>query len=420
MQSMDVERSSSKVDIDVDVLVVGGGIVGLTLGIALANAGVSTAIVDRVSPAVQRSSPYDGRASAVALGSWRIFNAIGLGPLLQNDSQPILDIRVADGSVADGASPLFLHFGHNDLGEGPFGYMIENRTIRRALFDATISLANLQILAPNNVDILTRDAFGVKVMLNDGRRISTRLLVAADGRRSAIRASASIETHEMEYGQIAIVATIRHERSHQGVAVEQFLPSGPFAMLPMTNNRSNIIWTESRKYAEGYFALSEADFKDELSCRFGDWLGSIKLEGPRFSYPLGFMQAERYTARRLVLAGDAAHVIHPIAGQGLNLGLRDVAALAEIIVDSYRLGLDVGDSSLLGRYERWRRFDNTVLAYATDGLNNLFSNNIGPLRILRDVGLVAVGTMPPVRRLLMRQAMGIFGKLPRLVRGEPL
>ena len=298
--------------------------------------------------------------------------------------------------------------------------MIENRALRRALFDATLSLAKLQVLAPNTVETLARDASGVKVVLNDGRRISSRLLVAADGRRSAIRASAGIEVRETPYAQTAIVATVRHERTHEGVAVEEFLPSGPFAMLPMTDNRSNIVWTELHEYAGGYLALSDADFKDELHRRFGEWLGSIELEGPRFSYPLGFMQAERYTARRLVLAGDAAHVIHPIAGQGLNLGLRDVAALAEIVVDSHRLGFDVGDSPLLGRYERWRRFDNTVLAYATDGLNYLFSNNIGPLRVLRDVGLAAVGTVPPVRRLLMRQAMGIFGKLPRLVRGEPL
>jgi 2-octaprenyl-6-methoxyphenol hydroxylase len=417
---MTTKSSSSKADIDADVLIVGGGFVGLTLGIALANAGVSGAIVDRVSPAVQQDGLYDGRASAVALGSWRIFDTIGLGPSLQDDAQPILDIRVADGSVSDGASPLFLHFDHSEIGEGPFGYMIENRAMRRALLDATLSRDNLQVLAPNTVETLTRDASGVKVVLDDGRRVSARLLVAADGRRSAIRAGAGIETRETQYAQTAIVATVRHERSHEGIAVEQFLPSGPFAMLPMTDNRSNIVWTEMHERADGYLALSDMDFKDELGRRFGDWLGSIELEGPRFSYPLGLMQAERYTARRLVLAGDAAHVIHPIAGQGLNLGLRDVAALAEIVVDSYRLGLDVGDSPLLGRYERWRRFDNTVLAYATDGLNNLFSNNIGPLRVLRDVGLATVGTLPPVRRLLMRQAMGIFGKLPRLVRGEPL
>ena len=414
------KSSSSRADIDVDVLVIGGGLVGLTLGIALANAGISAAVVDRVSPAVQQSGQYDGRASAVALGSWRIFDTIGLGPSFQKESQPILDIRVADGSVSDGASPLFLHFDHREIGEGPFGYMIENRAMRGALLDATLSLAKLQLLAPNTVETLTRDASGVKVVLDDGRRISTRLVVAADGRRSAVRASAGIKTRETQYAQTAIVATVRHERSHEGVAVEQFLPSGPFAMLPMTDNRSNIVWTEMHEHAGGYLALSDADFKDELGRRFGDWLGSIELEGPRFSYPLGLMQAERYAARRLVLVGDAAHVIHPIAGQGLNLGLRDVAALAEIIVDSHRLGLDVGDSPLLGRYARWRRFDNTVLAYATDGLNYLFSNDIGPLRVLRDVGLATVGTLPPVRRLLMRQAMGIFGKLPRLVRGESL
>jgi 2-octaprenyl-6-methoxyphenol hydroxylase len=417
---MVTKRRSLTADMDADVLIIGGGIVGLTLAVALANAGISVAIVDHVSPAVQRGGQYDGRASAVALGSWRIFDTIGLGPSLQRESQPILDIRVADGSVSNGASPLFLHFDHREIGEGPFGYMIENRTMRRALFDATASLARVQVLAPNTVDILNRDASGVKAVLDDGRRITSRLLVAADGRRSAIRESAGIEVREIRYAQTAIVATVQHERAHEGVAVEQFLPSGPFAMLPMTEHRANIVWTEIHEHAGGYLALSNADFKDELGRRFGDWLGAIELEGPRFSYPLGLMQAERYTARRLVLAGDAAHVIHPIAGQGLNLGLRDVAALAEIVVDSHRLGLDVGDSLLLGRYERWRRFDNTVLAYATDGLNYLFSNNVGPLRVMRDIGLSIVGKVPPVRRLLMRQAMGVLGEPPRLVRGEPL
>jgi 2-octaprenyl-6-methoxyphenol hydroxylase len=276
------------------------------------------------------------------------------------------------------------------------------------------------MLAPNAINEVTRDASGVVAVLDDGRRIAARLLVAADGRGSATRASAGIRVREMRYAQTAIVATVRHQRAHKGVAVEQFLPSGPFAMLPMTMNRSNIVWTESSKLATSYSALSDAAFCDELGRRFGDWLGGIELEGPRFSYPLGLMQAERYTARRLALAGDAAHVIHPIAGQGLNLGLRDAAALAEIVVYSHRLGLDVGDSPLLERYERWRRFDNTVLALATDGLNRLFSNDFGPLRVMRDVGLAAVGRIPPLRQLFMRQAMGVLGTLPRLVRGEPL
>ncbi len=417
---MAIKPAVLKAAMDADVLIVGGGFVGLTLAVALAGKGLSVAVVDRVTTEVQQRSRYDGRASAIALGSWRVFEAIGVGERLRRNAQPILDIRVADGRVSQGVSPLFLHFDHREIGEAPFGYMIENRVTRHALFEATLSLDTLRMLAPNAINEVTRDASGVVAVLDDGRRIAARLLVAADGRGSATRASAGIRVREMRYAQTAIVATVRHQRAHKGVAVEQFLPSGPFAMLPMTMNRSNIVWTESSKLATSYSALSDAAFCDELGRRFGDWLGGIELEGPRFSYPLGLMQAERYTARRLALAGDAAHVIHPIAGQGLNLGLRDAAALAEIVVYSHRLGLDVGDSPLLERYERWRRFDNTVLALATDGLNRLFSNDFGPLRVMRDVGLAAVGRIPPLRQLFMRQAMGVLGTLPRLVRGEPL
>ena len=417
---MATKRVALKADIDVDVLVVGAGIVGLTLAVALSGKGHLVAVVDRVTPEVQKRGRYDGRASAVALGSWRVFEAIGVAERLHRDTQSILDIRVADGRVSQGISPLFLHFDHREIGEGPFGYMIENRAIRRALFDTSLSLDNLQVVAPHSVNEVTRDATGVVAVLDDGRRIAARLIAAADGRASATRANAGIRVRETRYPQTSLVATVRHERAHNGVAVEQFLPSGPFAMLPMTKNRSNIVWTERAKYAASYSALSDAAFRDELGRRFGDWLGAIELEGPRFSYPLRHMQAECYLARRIALVGDAAHVIHPIAGQGLNLGLRDAAALAEIVVDSHRLGIDIGESPLLGRYERWRRFDNTALAFATDGLNRLFSNDLGPLRVARNIGLAAVGRIPPLRQLFMRQAMGVLGNLPRLVRGEPL
>lgn len=417
---MTTKRVALKADIDVDVLVVGAGIVGLTLAVALSGKGLLVAVVDRVTPEVQKRGRYDGRASAIALGSWRVFEAIGVAERLRRDTQSILDIRVADGRVSQGILPLFLHFDHREIGEGPFGYMIENRAIRRALFDTSLSLDDLQVLAPHSVNEVTRDATGVVAVLDDGCRIAARLIAAADGRASATRANAGIRVRETRYPQTSLVATVRHERAHNGVAVEQFLPSGPFAMLPMTRNRSNIVWTEKAKYAASYSALSDAAFRDELGRRFGDWLGAIELEGPRFSYPLQLMQAECYMARRIALAGDAAHVIHPIAGQGLNLGLRDAAALAEIVVDSHRLGLDVGESPLLGRYERWRRFDNTALAFATDGLNRLFSNDLGPLRVARNIGLAAVGRIPPLRQLFMRQAMGVLGDLPRLVRGEPL
>ena len=258
------------------------------------------------------------------------------------------------------------------------------------------------------------------VALSDGRRLSARLVAAADGAASPLRQAAGIRTIEWRYPQTAIVTTVRHQRPHAGIAVEHFLPAGPFAILPMTGNRSSIVWTEREEFVPRLMALSDREFAVELAARFGDFLGAIEPIGPRWSYPVGLMLAERYVDRRLALIGEAAHVIHPIAGQGLNLGIRDVAALAEIVIDARRLGLDIGDDALLQRYQQWRRLDAMLLAAVTDGLNRLFSNQIGPLRLIRDLGLAAVNRLPPLKRFLMRDAMGITGDLPRLMRGEKL
>jgi 2-octaprenyl-6-methoxyphenol hydroxylase len=235
-----------------------------------------------------------------------------------------------------------------------------------------------------------------------------------------LRRAAGIRTVEWQYRQTGIVTTVRHERPHRGIAVEHFLPAGPFAILPMTGNRSSIVWTERAELAPRLIALSDAAFSAELAARFGDFLGTVEPVGPRWTYPLGLLLAERYVAPRLALVGEAAHMIHPIAGQGLNLGIRDVAALAELVIDARRLGLDIGDDTVLQRYQQWRRFDALTLAAVTDGLNRLFSNSIAPVRLARDVGLAAVDRLPPLKRLLMRDAMGLVGDLPRLVRGEPL
>jgi 2-octaprenyl-6-methoxyphenol hydroxylase len=246
------------------------------------------------------------------------------------------------------------------------------------------------------------------------------LIAACDGRHSPLRRDAAIETIAWDYPQASIVCTVEHALPHRGVAVEHFLPAGPFAILPMTGNRSSIVWTEHAALAPELMALAAAPFVVELARRFGDFLGEIAVIGRRWSYPLSLMHARRYAAERLVLVGDAAHVIHPIAGQGLNLGIRDIAALSELIIDARRLGLDIGDSQALEHYQRWRRVDNLILAGVTDGLNRLFSNSFSPLRLARDMGLAAVDRMPPVKRLLMRHAMGMVGDLPRLVRGETL
>ena len=399
----------------VELIVVGGGLVGLTLAIACAEAGIDVAVIDREDPATMLAEPFDGRTTAIAHGSRQVLAGIGLWPLVAAEAEPILEIR-----VADGGSPLFLHYDHHDIGDQPLGYIVENRVLRRALMARAAQLPSLQHLAPVAVERVARDLSVAVAHLADGRRIRGALVAACDGRGSPLRRAAGIETLEWTYPQISIVCTVRHERPHRGVAVEHFLPAGPFAILPMTENRSSIVWTERADLAPRLLALDDASFAAELGRRFGDFLGALEVVGPRFSYALSLLHAERYAAPRLALVGDAAHVIHPIAGQGLNLGIRDVAALAELVVDARRLGLDVADTGVLERYERWRRFDNLMLAAVTDGLNRLFSNAVPPVKLARDVGLAMVDRLPPLKRFLMRHAMGVVGELPRLVRGERL
>jgi 2-octaprenyl-6-methoxyphenol hydroxylase len=399
----------------VELIVVGGGLVGLTLAIACAEAGIEVALIDREDPATMLAEPFDGRTTAIAHGSQQVLQGIGLWPLLAAEAEPILEIR-----VADGGSPLFLHYDHADIGDHPLGYIVENRVLRRALMARAAQLPALRHLAPLAVERVERELSGATAHLADGSILRGALVAACDGRNSPLRRAAGIETLEWTYPQISIVCTVRHEKPHQGVAVEHFLPAGPFAILPMTENRSSIVWTERADLAPRMLALDAASFAAELGRRFGDFLGALEVVGPRFSYALSLLHAERYAAPRLALVGDAAHVIHPIAGQGLNLGIRDVAALAELVVDARRLGLDIADQGVLERYERWRRFDNIMLAAVTDSLNRLFSNAVPPVKLARDLGLAMVDRLPPVKRLLMRHAMGVVGQLPRLARGEPL
>jgi 2-octaprenyl-6-methoxyphenol hydroxylase len=399
----------------VELIVVGGGLAGLTLGIACASAGIEVAIVDREDPATMLGEPFDGRTTAIAHGSKQVLDGIGLWPLLASQAEPILEIRVADGQ-----SPLFLHYDHRDLGAAPLGYIVENRVLRRALIERARALPGLRHLAPLAVERVERGAGAAIAFLADGSTLKGELVAACDGKNSPLRRAAGIRTVAWDYPQTGIVCTVRHQHPHRGVAVEHFLPAGPFAILPMTGRRSSIVWTERADLAPAILALDEPGFAAELERRFGDFLGAVEPVGPRWSYPLSLLHAERYTAPRLALVGDAAHVIHPIAGQGLNLGIRDIAALAELVVDARRLGLDIASPEMLRRYERRRRFDNLALAAVTDGLNRLFSNDVPPVRLARDLGLALVDRLPPVKRLLMRHAMGVVGELPRLVKGEPL
>ncbi|MGH7030573.1 MAG: UbiH/UbiF/VisC/COQ6 family ubiquinone biosynthesis hydroxylase [Stellaceae bacterium] len=401
---------------DVELVIAGAGLNGLLLGIACAGAGLAVALVDRQDPAAMLDLGFDGRSSAIAYGSRQVLETLGLWPLIAAEAEPILEIRVADDNA-----PLFLHYDHRELGgDAPLGWIVENRVLRRALVEHARSLPTLDLLAPLAVGAVLASADATEAALSDGRRLTARLVVAADGAASPLRHAAGIRTVEWRYPQTAIVTTVRHDRPHAGIAVEHFLPAGPFAILPMIGNRSSIVWTEREALAPRLMALPDAEFAAELAARFGDFLGAIEPVGPRWSYPVGLMLAERYVDRRLALIGEAAHLIHPIAGQGLNLGIRDVAALAEIVIDTRRLGLDIGDDPPLRRYQEWRRLDTVLLAAVTDGLNRLFSNSIPPLRLSRDLGLAAVNRLPPLKRFLMRDAMGITGTLPRLLRGQKL
>ena len=401
--------------IQVDVVIAGGGLVGLTLGVALAGAGIETAVVDGAPPEAMKDAAFDGRVSSIALGSRRVLDGIGVWPALADDAQPILEIRVSDGDA-----PLFLHYDHETVGSDPLGYIVENRSIRNALLERAAALATLRHLAPASVEALEPAGSGVEARLADGRCVRARLAVAADGANSGLRAAAGIETVRWSYEQTGIVCTVLHERPHRGIAHERFLPAGPFAILPMTGDRSSLVWTERAALAPSLMEASSEVFAGELGARFGDFLGALEPTGPRWSYPLRLTHAKRYVAPRLALAGDAAHAIHPLAGQGFNLGIRDAAVLAELVVDRARLGLDIGGDDVLTHYQRRRRFDSVVLMGVTDGLNRLFSNDNQGLRLVRDMGLAAVNEMPPVKRFFMRHAMGLAGDLPRLARGEPL
>jgi 2-octaprenyl-6-methoxyphenol hydroxylase len=402
----------------VDILISGGGMVGLPLGLALAQGGFKVLVVDAAPPAKVLEPKFDGRVSALAYASVRMLKALGVWDGLSPHAQPIREILVSDGQVGKPASPFSLHFDAEEVGAEALGHIAENRHIRAALYEAIAACANLELMAPAAVTSVTVQAGGALARLADGSEISAALVIAADGRESALRSQMGMQIIGWSYPQTGIVATVEHEKPHNGVAYEHFLPSGPFAILPMTGNRSSRVWTEAKTKAPGLLALDEDGFNAELARRFGAHLGKTKAAGPRWSYPLSFHLAREFVRPRFALAGDCAHGIHPIAGQGLNLGLKDAAALAEVLLDAARLGRDIGALDTLKRYERWRRFDSFALAASTDALNRLFSNDIAPLRHLRDLGLGIVDSIGPARRFFMRHAGGDIGKLPRLMKGE--
>jgi 2-octaprenyl-6-methoxyphenol hydroxylase len=400
-----------------DLAIIGGGMTGLALACATAGAARRVLLVERQSLASTTAPPFDGRVTAIAPGSRCLLAGIGVWPALAGAAEPILDIRVGERH-----SPLTVHYDHRALGDQPLGHIVENRLIRSALLRRLEPLraGTLTLAAPDQVMALEREAGGALLRLASGQSARAALVAVAEGRASPTRAAAGIEVLRWDYGQTGIVATLAHEWPHDGLAIERFFPDGPLALLPMTGRRSSIVWAAEDRLAEELMRLDDADFVAELAERAGERLGAFTLAGPRWHYPLAMVQARRYTDRRLALVGDAAHAIHPIAGQGWNLALRDVAALAELVIDAAQLGLDPGGASMLARYERWRRFDSLALIAITDGLNRLFGNDLWPVRLARELGLGLVERTPPLKQFFMRHAMGLLGDLPRLMRGEAL
>ena len=405
-------------DDQVDVLIAGGGFAGLTLAIALRLGLGPSASVMVADPMLGRSHADDERASAIVAAARRLFEALGVWESVADGAQPILDMVVTDSRVDDAVRPVFLTFGGEVEPGEPFAHMIENRFLIAAL-EAKAKAAGVT-LRTSAVGKITQTGERITIELADGATVDARLLAAADGARSSIREHAGIAVHGWEYGQSAIVTNVGHERDHQGRALEHFLPAGPFAILPLKGRRSSIVWTETTSEADRIMALPDDAFHSELERRFKLHLGEITTVGARRAHPLGFFVARSFIAPRIALVGDAAHLIHPIAGQGLNMGLRDVAALAEVVVDALRLGLDPGDAATLERYQRWRRFDTMVMGLATDGLNRLFSNRSPVLRLARDVGLGLVDRVPNLKRLFIREAAGLVGDVPKLLRGKAL
>jgi 2-octaprenyl-6-methoxyphenol hydroxylase len=396
-----------------DVCVVGAGPVGGTLACRLAEAGLRVAVVDRAALPPMEHPDFDGRAYAIAAGSVPLLEASGVWDALPAPAGPIAHIRVTDGRLGRPASRLFLDFQAAALGEeaGPFGWMVEARALRVALNARLHALPGVMLFAPAEAAI-TREADGARIAIAGGPTLEARLVVAAEGRNSPLREAAGIPVTRLRYGQTGIVCAVAHERPHEQTALEHFLPGGPFAQLPMApsaeagENLSAIVWTERTAEASRLLALPPERFAAELARRLGDHLGALRLVGRRWSYPLSAMFAHRLVAARLALAGDAAHGIHPIAGQGLNLGFRDAIALAELVISAHAAGADVGGPGVLARYQRTRRVDNLLMLVVTDGLDRLFSNDHPLLRLGRDLGLAAVERMAPLKRAFMRQAMG--------------
>ena len=401
---------------DTDITIVGGGLNGPILATALARSGITTTVIDALTTKVRKNAAFDGRSYAVALTSQRLLKNIGLWNALSDDAQPMLEIKVTDGRAGEGPSPFFMHFDHSEIEDGPMGYMVQDRHLRRTLLEAMAENPLIKHLEGQTVINQIVEGAGVTVTFESGKTLTSRSLIGCDGRSSGTATRAGIKRIGWEYRQTALVCAIEHEKPHGGIAHQFFMPTGPLAILPLTGNRSSIVWSESEANATAFNTLNDEDYLTMLRPRFGDFLGDISLTGTRYSYPLSLSMTEQLVTDRTALVGDAAHGLHPIAGQGLNAGMRDIAALVQVITEAQNRGEDYGSLAVLKRYEEWRRFDNTALALATDTFNKLFSNNTPLLRLGRDLGMGLINKMPNLRRGFMREAAGLSGDLPDLMR----
>jgi 2-octaprenyl-6-methoxyphenol hydroxylase len=393
-----------------EILIAGGGLSGLTSALAMGRCGFQVVLIDREPEAALGHVERDGRTTAIAAGGRIMLETLGVWETVSPHAEPILDIR-----VSDGASRRFLHYDHREVGDVPMGHIVENAILKQALFEAVKAHDGISFRPGAGVEKLDATPERVLVTLDDGTETSGSLLIAGDGRASQVRRLAGIRATRLDYRQTSLVFNVRHERPHHGVAHERFLPGGPLAFLPMPGNRSSVVWTEATDTARALLKLDDKGLAGALSARFDDCLGALSIDGGRWSYPLSLVNAERQTGPRLALVGDAAHGIHPIAGQGFNLGLRDIAVLCDELAEAARLGLDIGAPEVLRRFQASRRVDTMTLVLATDGLNRLFSNDIAPLRALRSGGLGLVNRVPPLKKLFMRHAMGLLGELPSML-----
>lgn len=406
---------------DADVLIAGGGLNGPALALALAQAGLRVVVIDARPSNTRAEAGFDGRAYALAIASKRLLQAVGVWQAVADRVQPILKIKASDGHAGQGPAPFFLTFDAAEIEEGPMGFMLEDRFLYAAFLEAMAAAPEVTLLSGETVVAQEPGPAGVSVTLASGRVLTGRVLVGCDGRGSGVAARAGIRRQGWGYGQTALVTAIRHERDHEGCAQQFFMPSGPLAILPLPGgHHSSIVWSEADSRAAEIQALDDGAYLAALRPRFGDYLGEIALAGVRFTYPLSLSLAEHFIAPRVALVGDAAHGVHPVAGQGLNLGLRDVGALAEVLAGAARRGEDIGSPVTLEEYQRWRRFDSTALALGMDAVNRLFSNDNPLLRLGRDLGLGLVNALPGLRRRFIRQAAGLEGELPRLLQGKPV